>query len=78
MSDKGALGQDKQTSADNFDKIARTTSDEAARVILEGVRANKRRVLIGADAHVIDAAQRSFPTLYQKALSIASKFGPKP
>ena len=33
---------------DNFDKIARTTSDEAARVILEGVRANKRRVLIGA------------------------------
>jgi short-subunit dehydrogenase len=78
MSDKGALGQDKQTSADNFDKIARTTSDEAARVILEGVRGNKRRVLIGADAHVIDAAQRSFPTLYQKALSIASKFGPKP
>ena len=48
-----------------------------ARVILEGVRANKRRVLIGADAHVIDAAQRSFPTLYQKALSVASKFGAK-
>ncbi|MCA9579466.1 MAG: SDR family NAD(P)-dependent oxidoreductase, partial [Myxococcales bacterium] len=75
MSAKGALGKDKQTSADQFDKIARTTADEAARVILEGVKANKRRILIGADAYAIDRVQRSFPTLYQKALAIATKFG---
>ncbi|MEZ4326933.1 MAG: SDR family NAD(P)-dependent oxidoreductase [Polyangiales bacterium] len=75
MSAKGALGKDKQTSADQFDKIARTTADEAARVILEGVKANKRRILIGADAYAIDRMQRSFPTLYQRALAIATKLG---
>ena len=47
------------------------------RVILDGVKRNKRRVLIGKDAYVIDSVQRSFPTLYQKALAIASKFGAK-
>lgn len=75
MSAGGALGRDKQSSADNFDKVARTTADEAARVILDGVKANKRRILIGADAYAIDRVQRSFPTLYQKALAIATKFG---
>src|SRR5690606_3760637 len=69
MNAGGALGKDKQTSADQFDKIARTTADEAARVILEGMKANKRRILIGADAYAIDRVQRSFPTLYQKALA---------
>lgn len=77
MSPKGALGRDKQSSADQFDKVAQTTPDEAARVILDGVKRNKRRVLIGKDAYVIDSVQRSFPTLYQKALAIASKFGAK-
>lgn len=77
MSAKGTLGRDKESAADQFDKIAQTTPDEAARVILAGVKADKRRVLIGADAYVIDRVQRSFPTLYQKALAIASKLGAK-
>jgi short-subunit dehydrogenase len=49
-----------------FEKAFRTTPDHAARAILHGVRRNKRRVLIGADARAIDLVQRLFPTAYQR------------
>jgi NAD(P)-dependent dehydrogenase (short-subunit alcohol dehydrogenase family) len=51
---------------DEFDRIARTSADEAARKIIQGVRRNARRVLIGGDAYAIDWTQRLFPTGYQK------------
>ncbi len=51
-----------------FDKAARTTPTEAARVIIDGVKKNKPRVLIGADARVIDTVQRLLPTGYQDLL----------
>ena len=73
QTESGLMGRTADQAADQFDKVARTTADEAARVILEGVRKNKRRVLIGADAHIIDAAQRTFPTLYQRVLQTASR-----
>lgn len=61
--------------AAQFDKVARTTSDEAALTIIEGIRRNKRRVLIGADAYVIDNVQRFLPTGYQKVLESLSRVG---
>ena len=45
--------------------INRTTSDEAARQILAGVRRNARRVLVGRDARVADFLVRLLGAAYQ-------------
>lgn len=50
----------------DFERLFRTTADEAAATILRGVLKNKRRVLIGNDAKAIDAMQRLMPTFYQR------------
>jgi short-subunit dehydrogenase len=42
-----------------------TTPDKAAKTILNGVKKNKRRVLIGPDAHFLDIMVRLLPTSYQ-------------
>jgi len=52
----------------NFDKLARTTAESAAQQILKAVTKNKRRLLIGADAKLMDILQRLFPTHYSKIL----------
>ena len=44
--------------ADEFDKMARTTPQSAARQILLGVTRDRRRVLVGPDAAVIDLVSR--------------------
>ena len=61
----------------NFQQLAQTTPKQAARVILKGVEGNKRRVLIGRDAKVLDLMQRFLPTGYQKIIEIGSKRGKK-
>ena len=58
-----------------FDQMARTTPERAAEIILRGVERNKRRVLIGPEAYVIDWVQRLFPTGYQKLLVWAARRG---
>jgi len=61
-----SLGQamDCDRMAQEFEKIARTTPDEAAKIILGGVLSDAPRVLVGGDAHLIDLVQRLFPTGY--------------
>lgn len=49
----------------SFDKLAMTTPDACAKTILSAVRRNAPRVLVGVDAHLIDAVQRIAPTAYQ-------------
>ena len=51
-------------SIDRFEAIAKTTPDEAARVIIDGIEANKARILIGSDARRLDIVQRLFPGTY--------------
>lgn len=62
-----------EDSADQFDRVARTTPDQAAKAILDGVRSNARRVLVGWDAKLIDAIQRALPTTYQRILANRTK-----
>ena len=62
-----------EEAAKRFDKVARTTPKEAAKIILDGVRKDKARVLVGFDAHVIDSMQRLLPTTYQKLLVFGAK-----
>jgi hypothetical protein len=50
-----------QAMADGFRDGAPMTAAEAATVILDGVRAGAWRILVGADAHRLDAAVRADP-----------------
>jgi len=75
-------GQDANQARQQFnDQLLRTSAEQAARVILRGVLADKRRILIGADAHALDAMQRLLPALYQRlvtaAMRLAARFAPK-
>ncbi|AXT84237.1 short-chain dehydrogenase [Aeromicrobium sp. A1-2] len=53
-----------------FDTLLLTSADRAAKTILTGVRHNSRRVLIGADARLLDLEQRLLPTGYQVANNV--------
>lgn len=44
--------------ADAFEKVARTSPDRAARIIVRGVKRNRARIFVGPDATLIDAGQR--------------------
>ena len=46
---------------DNFTKLARTTAQQAAAVIIDAIESRKTRVLIGADAKFMDWLFRLFP-----------------
>lgn len=55
--------------AADFDRIAVTTPEKAARQILAAVERDRRRVLVGPDAKVIDLLSRLPAGLYQRALA---------
>lgn len=61
----GFMIESEQQGKDDFEKFFITTADEAASVILDGVRKNKRRVLIGRDARAADWLARTLPAAYQ-------------
>jgi NAD(P)-dependent dehydrogenase (short-subunit alcohol dehydrogenase family) len=56
------------SAAANFDRIALTTPEKAAREILAAVQANRRRALIGPDANVIDFLARLPGSLLHRAI----------
>lgn len=55
-----------------FDKIARTTPDRAAQVILRAVERDKRRVVIGTDGKLIDLISRLPAGLYQGPMAFGN------
>ncbi len=64
-----AEGLDKQTLAQDFDtKLAKLSPEKAARIILDGVRKKKPRVLVGNDAKMFDAVVRATGSAYQRFL----------
>lgn len=52
--------------AASFERVARTTPEQAAKVILKGIQRNKGRIFIGRDAHMIDLVQRLLGIGYEK------------
>ena len=50
-----------QAQADAFRDNAPTTAARAAKIILEGVKAEKWRILVGKDAEYLDARVRANP-----------------
>ncbi|CRZ18138.1 SDR family NAD(P)-dependent oxidoreductase [Mycolicibacterium neworleansense] len=62
-----AEGLDQKALAETFDrKLANTTPQRAAKIILEAVRKDRARVLVGADAKVLDVIVRITGSAYQK------------
>jgi NAD(P)-dependent dehydrogenase (short-subunit alcohol dehydrogenase family) len=59
------IGMDDGRVTEKLEKMFLTTADSAAHTILKAVRRNKRRVLVGPDAYVIDLMVRLFPSGYQ-------------
>lgn len=59
--------------AAQFDRVARTTPESAARQILDGVERNRRRVLVGPDARLFDLVSRLPAAVSQRALVLGGR-----
>ncbi|NGP04503.1 SDR family NAD(P)-dependent oxidoreductase [Rhodococcus sp. 14C212] len=72
-------GDDQESFAQFFDrKLARTSPEDAARTIVEGVRKGRARVLIGADAKFLDVWVRVVGPSYQRVVAFVSgRFVPR-
>jgi short-subunit dehydrogenase len=68
-----SIGMSVNKSKGNADKILRISPVKAAQVILDGVKANKRRVLIGPEAYALDWLQRLLPSGYQRIFNMVIK-----
>lgn len=60
---------DKAQMVKDFDKLARTSPATAASTILNGVLGGKERILIGADAHMLETIVRVLPVRYYDLMS---------
>ncbi len=64
------VGVDPRAQADFFDeRLARTSPEQAARVILDGMLAGKGRILVGADAKALDALVTLTGAGYQRLVA---------
>jgi NAD(P)-dependent dehydrogenase (short-subunit alcohol dehydrogenase family) len=66
----GASGSAESYSAE-FDRLARHSAEFAAGKIVDGVKRNKARILIGAEAYALDAIQRLMPAHYWKLMQLS-------
>lgn len=66
-------GRDRDSIARTFDRIAHTSPERAAEVILRGVQKRKARVLIGPDAVAIDIVSRVLGPHYQRLAALAAR-----
>ncbi|TXH05661.1 MAG: SDR family NAD(P)-dependent oxidoreductase [Nevskiaceae bacterium] len=64
---------DHRKAAAHFAKMARTTPEQAAQTIVDGIEHNRERVLIGGDAKLIDLIQRLMPVNYWKPMQALMK-----
>lgn len=63
---------DQGRSAEFFDKhLAKTTAEKAAEIIADGIRKDRARVLVGADAKLLDLLVRLTGSGYQRFVSSA-------
>jgi len=58
----------KQQGAKFFDKVAKTSPETAAEVIVKGIKERNPRILIGKDAYAISTLSRLFPAKYLRMI----------
>jgi NAD(P)-dependent dehydrogenase (short-subunit alcohol dehydrogenase family) len=72
-------GSTTEEQVSGFERIARTTPERAAAVILRGVERNRPRILVGPDAYVFDALPRLLGPHYQRVavhgMKLANRLG---
>ncbi len=56
------------------DELFRTTPDEAARIIIDGIKKNRRRILVGMDAKAIDLLVRLLPVTSVRLSNLFSRY----
>lgn len=61
---KGASDANRDISV-AFERFARTTSSQAANIILQGIKRNKARIFVGLDSKILDLIQRAMGARYQ-------------
>ncbi|MFZ6048649.1 SDR family NAD(P)-dependent oxidoreductase [Pseudomonas sp. CR3202] len=59
---------DAARAAERFDRLARTSADQAAQTIIKGILAGQPRIMVGADARFLDHLQRLLPANYPRLL----------
>jgi NADP-dependent 3-hydroxy acid dehydrogenase YdfG len=62
-------GVSREQAIEEFDRITITTPERAAKVIHNGVKAGRSRILVGPDAYVFDLLSRTMPTHYYSVLA---------
>ena len=65
---EGTPAEWKQQGVKFFDKVARTTPEKAAEVIVTGIKNRNPRILIGSDARGISLFSRMFPRNYLRII----------
>jgi NADP-dependent 3-hydroxy acid dehydrogenase YdfG len=71
---RAAAGEDQAGLADFFDrKLARTSPDRAAELIVTGMLAGKPKILVGADARLLDLLVRLLGARYQSLVTAATR-----
>ena len=71
------LGAEGLDTREVFERSFITTAESAARTIVEGVKRNQRRILVGPDARVYDWMVRLLPSAYQRIAVGYSRFAAK-
>lgn len=51
------------------EELARLSPEEAAEIIVDGIQADKRRIMVGADAKLLDVLERLMPASYPEKLA---------
>jgi len=69
------LGMDPQQAIKDFERLFFTKPETAARVILGAVERNRRRAMIGPDAHVFNAMAHLPPGVYQRIIGLGTRRG---
>jgi short-subunit dehydrogenase len=64
----GTPAEWKQQGAKFFDKVAKTSPEKAAEVIVDGIKSRNPRILIGTDARLISMFARLFPKNYLRII----------
>jgi hypothetical protein len=72
MDAAAAMGRDPVA---GFEKIARTSPDDAAAAILRAVQKDRRRVVIGRDGKAIDLVSRLPAGLYHWPMIVGGRLG---
>lgn len=62
-------GKTHEEGAREFEKFFITSAEKAADIIIRAVQGNKRRVVVGPDAKVMDVIVRLFPSAYQRLVT---------